>query len=101
MSPHTRTSTLARGSALALVAAGALALPAQATPATDSRMAPRDLARFSQAVALQYWMAHPDEAPATLGQTLSDLRKLQSAGASAARARQVTSAFNMDGLGLP
>src|SRR4051812_10251331 len=101
MSVHGRTRMLARWSALALVAASALALPAQATPGTDSRMPPRDVALFSQAVALQYWLAHPNEAPPPLGETLRELRTLRSADAAAAGARQATSAFNMYALGLP
>jgi len=93
--------TLTRWSAVALIASSVLALPAQATPRSGNEVPPRDLARFSQVVALQYWMGHPDEAPATLGKTLNELHKLRSAGAAAAGPRQRTSAFNLDGLGLP
>jgi len=92
---------LLRWSALALVAAGALAVPAQAAPGPGGTVPPGDVARFSQTVAVQYWLGRPDQAPARLAKTLSGLRKLRSAGAAATGPRQPTSAFNMDALGLP
>jgi hypothetical protein len=91
--------TVARWSALALLTIGTLALPAQAAPGGDNKAGHRDLARFSQSVALHHWLGHPDEAPAVLGEKLSRLRQIRAA--AAVGPIQATPAFNMDGLGLP
>lgn len=58
--------------ALAGLAAVVAAIPAAAAPG-EERLSPEVLAQLSQPLALQYFLAHPDEAPAPLRESLAVL----------------------------
>ena len=95
----------ARAACLVLVGAALVSVPASAQPAL-SPAAPALLVRVSQGVALRYYLAHPSQAPATLG---ARIRAVKAAAREVAAAPDTSAAeslagairFNHDTTGLP
>ncbi len=94
---------LSRRSAVLVVAFGVLALPASGVTTRQSP-SPVGMSHLSSAVALRYWLAHPDRTPAAKQAAMANVARLvarSSTGTSADAGALTADVFNRDTVGLP
>lgn len=109
MSPRQRRLRSVRWLLLGALVIGLLGVPAGSVPKERPALGEGLALHVSQSVALRYWAAHPEQAPAALGAPFEQISERSNAALGgrtakvprSARARVLAAPYNADTTGLP